>query len=259
MRRERRDVMDTPSSSFPQFQQRRFATTSWSQVIQAAGVGTEAARQALEDLCASYWYPLYAFARRKGYSKSDAEELTQSFFAHLLENNRLELSDPARGRFRTFLITSLSNFMVQQWRSDSAEKRGGKFQRLDFDFATADRKFQSQLSHDLSPEKLFDRQWALAVLDQAMHLLEQEYARSGKSELFDKLKSQLSLGEHVRYADLAGQLGMSHGAVKVAVHRLRQRYRDKLREIIAQTIHYHAEESPHEIDDELAHLFNVFQ
>ncbi len=249
--------MDSSNRSQPLFEHRRFATTSWSKVVEAGNTGSENSRQALEELCQMYWYPLYAFVRRKGYSRNESADLTQGFFAHLLQNDRLQLSDQTRGRFRTFLISSITNFITQQWRRESAEKRGAGKTALIFDFESADQRFQNEPSHELSPERLFDRGWALTILDQAMLDLRSDYVKSGKENVFEVLHSQIGRDEKIPYAELGEQLQMSEGAIKVAIHRLRERYRLKLREIISQTVDTQDEDSSQTIDDEIRNLFEV--
>ena len=227
-----------------------FATTRWTLVAAAAGADSPAARQALADLCRSYWYPLYAYIRRRGHDHHRAQDLTQAFFARLLEKNDLTAADRSRGRFRSFLLTACQHFLANQHDHDTARKRGGGRVHLSIDFEDAEGRYTAEPAHDETPERLFDRRWALELLDQALAELRNEYDDSGRGKLFDAIKGSLAGGAEVAYADLARQLEMTEGAVKVAVHRLRQRYRDRLRAAIAETV-----EKPEDIDDEVRDLF----
>ncbi len=227
---------------------RHFATTSWSMVVSAGGSGA-GSRQALEQLCQTYWYPLYAFLRSKHHSHHAAEDLTQGFFTHLLQRERLQIADQQRGRFRTFLLSSLENFATGHWRRETAEKRGGKATTLSLDFETADARFRCEAVDHRTPEHLFDRAWALTVLQQTMDRLATEYEANGKAHLFDALRTQLINPQPLAVASLARELSMSEGAVRVAAHRLRQRYRSRLRDHVAQTVSH-----VDQIDDELSML-----
>ena len=219
--------MNVSSSQIPE--NRRFATTQWSCVIQAAGRDSDDSRPALEQLCQLYWYPLYAFVRRKGYAAAEAADLTQGFFLHLLEGNRLEVCDQTRGKFRSFLMKSITHFITSQWRRATAQKRGGGQPVLQIDFEIADERFRNEPADELTPEKLFERRWALSILDQTMTELEQDYESSGKREQFQALQPHIGGTGEQSYYDLAEKLEMTEGAVKVAVFRLRDRYRKKLR------------------------------
>jgi RNA polymerase sigma-70 factor (ECF subfamily) len=229
-----------------------FATTHWSVVLTAGRGDTPQARNALEKLCQTYWRPLYTYARRRGHSPEDAQDLTQSFFAWLLERNWLERADQQRGRFRSFLLVTFSRFLSNEWDRLKAQKRGGA-QLITLEFDAAEALCQSQLAENSTPEQSFERRWALSLLDEVMNRLAAEFTRDGKAELFARLKPCL-LGERTSqpYAALAAAVGMTEGSVKVAVHRLRQRYRQILRETIADTV-----EKPEEIEDELRYLFAV--
>lgn len=240
------------SSNEQQWRRSRFVTTSWTVVLQAAAKDPTKNSDALAILCEAYWYPLYAFVRRLGSAPDDAEDLTQSFFADLLAKSKLAKSDPDRGRFRTFLLTSLQNFLKNEHRKNSAIKRGGQHSILSLDFEAAESQFSLEPVHERTPQKAFDRNWALAVLNQVLQSLEQQYADSGKSELFDALKSHLVGEASVPYSALAVNLGMKEGAIKVAMHRLRERYGQMLRLQIAKTI-----EDSADVDQELRYLFEV--
>ena len=229
-----------------------FATTHWSVVLTAGCSDVPQARDALERLCQTYWYPLYAYVRRRGYSPADAEDLTQAFFAWLLERDWLGRADQQRGRFRSFLLTSISNFLANEWDKARAQKRGGgRVVSLQRD--EAEGRCAREPMDNLTPEQSFEWRWALALLEQVMNRLSAEFARDGKAELFDALKPCL-LGERAAhpYAALASTLAMTEGSVKVVVHRLRQRYRQLLRDEIANTV-----TKPEEIEEEMRHLFAV--
>ena len=233
---------DTPSPS-PEF-----LTTRWS-VVLAAGGSQPSASDALATLCKTYWFPLYAFVRRKGYSLHDAQDLTQSFFSHLLEKQRLASLHPERGRFRSFLLVSLKNFLANEWHRAHAAKRGGQTAFVFIDDQEAERRYGDEPANRLSAEQIFDRRWALALLERVLDSLRQEMVLVGKSAHFEALKFTLTGETGAPYSEIASQLGTSEGALKVFVHRLRERYRSLLREEIAQTV-----ETDAEIDDELRHL-----
>ena len=170
---------------------RAFATTSWSIVLRAADSDAPETRQALAELCEVYWYPLYAFVRQKGHQRAEAEDLTQAFFAELLEKKRLKSADRQRGRFRTFLLVSLNNFVINRWKQSQAIKRGGGNTPLSLDFERADRRFQNEPFHESTPEKMFERTWALTLLNQTIVRLQAQYQQSGKEALFNRLKIYL--------------------------------------------------------------------
>ncbi len=242
------------NSSSPLDQRGTFATTSWSMVLEAAtdqksGCG----ETALSDLCQQYWFPLYSFVRRKGIDRSQAEDLTQSFFADLLEKKRLRHAEPSRGSFRSFLLTSLTNFIANHWRAENAQKRGGGETVLSIDFEQADLRYAGQLGEDLTPEKIFERNWALSILEQTLSAVAKQYADTGKQELFDMIQGFLT-GDHLPYQELAKTTGMREGALKVAVHRLRQRYGQQLRLQISRTI-----SDSDKVDEELASLFQALE
>ncbi len=230
-----------------------FVTTQWSAVLAAAGSDTMHARAALEQLCRQYWHPLYAYVRRAGYSREEAEDLTQEFFARLLARNTLGKADPARGRFRSFLLASLKNFLANEWDKARARKRGGGAQPLPLEFDTAETRCAQPIAPGDTPDRAFDRQWALTLLDVVLDRLRREYADAGRVDLFLGLKDTLAGGRaEIPYRDLGGQLGLSEGAVKVAAHRLRRRYRELLREEIANTV-----AQPEDAEEELRHLFSA--
>jgi len=227
-----------------------FATTRWSMVAAAQDPTAPHAREALAELCRLYWYPVYAYVRRRGHDHHAAQDLTQAFFARLLERHDLAAADRTRGRFRSYLLTACQHFLANEHDRETAKKRGGGRARVPLDLAGADGRYSREPADEETPERVFDRQWALGLLDRALGGLREEYTGSGRAKLFDALKDCLPGGAAVPYADLAGRLGMTEGAVKVAVHRLRQRYRDRLREVIADTV-----ATPEEVDDEIRDLF----
>jgi len=230
-----------------------FATTHWSVVLSAADSDTTRACAALARLCQNYWYPLYTYVRRRGYAAHDAQDLTQAFFLRLLERHWVEDAERDRGRFRTFLLTALQRFLSDEWDKGRAQKRGGGTLHIPVQLDSAETRYGHEPADELTPEQSYERRWALTLLDTVLQNLRAEYERAGKGELFAGLNSCLVGGRETQpYAELAAQLAMNEGAVKVAVHRLRKRYRQLLREEIAQTT---AEAG--DVDDELHHLFAV--
>ena len=230
---------------------RQFATTRWTIVLTAGRSNTPQAQAALEKLCQTYWYPLYAFVRRQGHSPQDAQDLTQEFFAKLIAKHYLGDVDRSKGKFRSFLLASLRHFLANEWDRSRAQKRGGGHTFVPLDTQTAESRYRSEPVDTMTAEKTYERRWALTLLDEVLERLREEYAADGKAKLFDQLKVTMT-GERsaIPYAQLGTQLGMSEGAVKVAAHRLRQRYREALRAEIAETV-----ASPGEVDGELRHLF----
>jgi RNA polymerase sigma-70 factor (ECF subfamily) len=230
-----------------------FVTTHWSVVLAARRSDTTRAQAALARLCQAYWYPLYAYVRRRGYQAHDAQDLTQEFFARLLAQNWLAQADRERGRFRTFLLAALSHFLANEWDKAQAQKRGGAVQIVPLQLDSAETRYGQEPADPLTPEQCFERRWALALLDEVLSALRTEHAAAGTEEIFDALKPCLVGDRQAQpYAALAAKLGMTEGAVKVAVHRLRQRYRQLLREEIANTV-----ANPSEVDEEMHHLFAV--
>lgn len=231
-----------------------FATTHWT-VVLAAGRGADPrARAALEELCRTYWFPLYAFIRRQGRTREDAEDLTQAFFARFLKENYLTSLDSERGKFRAFLLTALKHFLANEWDKSQRQKRGGGAPHLSLDWQTADRQFQVAAANELNPDRAFDREWAMALLARVIDRLRAECVSEGKEILFSQLKAFLTADEgEASYVDAARNLGMTETAVRVAVHRLRKRYRQLLRDEISQTL-----ADPRQVDEELAALFGAF-
>jgi len=209
--------------------------------------------EALETLCRAYWYPLYAYIRRQGHSPHDAQDLTQAFFADILETGCLVAADRERGRFRTFLLAVLKRFLLQEWRRLRAQKRGGGQTLLSLDTATAESRYQTEPGPDLPPDRIYERRWALTLLDQALARLRTEFAAAGKIREFDQLKVFLTAEKgEIAYADVAANLGMNEGSARVAVHRLRRRFRDLFREEIAHTV-----SRPEEVEEEARYLLGV--
>jgi len=231
----------------------RFASTRWSLVAAAGQGASPEAQQALATLCQTYWYPLYAYARRHLGKVEDAQDATQEFFAQLLEKDYLQAADPNRGKFRSFLLTAFKNFLSKERDRAKAQKRGGGRRVLPLDFQAGENRYHLEPADRATPESLFERRWALTLLEQALNLLRQEYVGAGKHILFENLKAALT-GDGVLepYSQIGEKLAMSESAVKVAVHRLRQRYKELLRGEIAQTV-----ANDEEIEVELRDLFNA--
>jgi RNA polymerase sigma-70 factor (ECF subfamily) len=222
-------------------------------VLEAGDLGSARSSEALAELCAEYWYPLYAFVRRRGSDPDDARDLTQSFFVYLLEKNRVALADPARGRFRTFLLTAMKNFAYSEWRKSATLKRGGAVETLSLDFASAEERYRFEPAHSLGPDAIYERRWALGLLDRAVETLRRQYEDEGKGELFAALKGGLGHEDGLLpYAELSHRLGKSEGALRTAVSRLRHRWRDQVRQLVAETV---GDESA--VDVELQHLLDA--
>jgi len=229
----------------------RFPTTHWSRVISAGDPDAPSARESLAELCGAYWYPLYAYIRRRGYDPEQARDLTQDFFARALEKGLLAEADPARGRFRSFLRTVCAHFLANRRDWDHAQKRGGGRAILPIDAAGAEGQYARELADGLTPERIFDRTWALTLLGRVLDRLGQEYDEAGKPATFAALRGVLAGdGEPASYAAVAARLGTTEGAARVAAHRLRRRYGELLRQEIAATL-----ADPDEVDDEIRDLF----
>ncbi len=230
-----------------------FCTTHWSAVVEAGKLGSPRADEALAELCRSYWYPLYAFIRRRGYSPTETEDLTQAFFERLLAKNYIADVSPEGGRFRAFLLTSVKNFLANEWDRAQTAKRGGGKRVLSLDEQDPEGRYQFEPVDRVTPEVLFEQRWALAVLEQVLARLRAEFAASNKLGLFDELKAFLS-GQPagISYAEAGDRLGMRESAVKVAIHRLRRRYGELLQAEIGKTVN-----DPAEVEAELRHLLSV--
>ena len=244
----------TQQADGPRAAPRRFATTRWSQVIAAGRAQTAVSRDALASLCEAYWYPLYAYVRRWGYGPDEAQDLTQEFFARLLEKHYLRDADPSRGRFRSFLLASLKHFLSNERDKATAVKRGGRASLVPLEVETAEGMYQLDPPDDGdTPDKVFERRWALMLLERTLGRLRHEFAAGGRREVFARLEGHLT-GERetAPYAQLAAELAMTEGAIKVAVHRLRKRFGALLREEIAETV-----SDADQIDDEVRELFKI--
>ena len=232
----------------------RFLTTRWSVVLEAGRTeGGSSTRRALEALCKSYWFPIYAFVRRRGNDADDAADLTQEFFARLFERQDLARARPELGRFRSFLLVATKNFLANDWDRRTADKRGGGRTPLSFDVEDAEERYRREPVDDWTPERAFARSWALTLLDAVLERLGGDYENAGKGALFEALRGTLVAGrEAPPYVELADQLGLSEGAVKVAAHRLRQRYKELLRAEISETL-----ADPGDVEDEIRGLFEA--
>ena len=247
--------MDSPGPAAGGGEQPRqvFVTTHWSVVLTAGRSDTPRAGAALETLCQTYWYPLYAYVRRRGHSPEDAQDLTQEFFARLLARNWVGSADPEKGRFRTFLLTAMNHFLADEWDRLKAQKRGGGQRVLPLEVESAETRFQLEPLDPLTPELIYERRWAQTLLETVFDHLRLAYEAEGKVALFAELKGCLVQARAaVPYPDLAVRLHLSEGALRVAVHRLRQRYRELLRTEIAHTV-----AEPGDVEEELRYLFRV--
>jgi RNA polymerase sigma-70 factor (ECF subfamily) len=220
-------------------------------VVSAGRSPSPEAGRALATLCENYWFPLYAFVRRAGHSAEDARDLTQEFFARLLAQRFLTKVDRRKGKFRSFLLAALKHFLADEWDHAHAQKRGGTQTAISFDGLDAETRYRLEPAQGLTPEKMFEKQWALSLLEQVLSRLDTEMAADGKVALFEALKDTLTGVRSTTYAAIGTELGMSEGAVKVAAHRLRRRYRDLLRQEIGQTV-----ASSEEIGDEIRYLLS---
>jgi DNA-directed RNA polymerase specialized sigma24 family protein len=232
-----------------------FPSTQWSRVVVAADLATPDARSALAELCAAYWYPIYAFIRRKGNDAEKSLDLTQSYFQRLLEKGVLAAADRRKGRFRSFLRADCEHFLIDQHRSEKELERGGGVALLPIDAQNAEGRYLFEPADSMTPDKLFDHAWAVTLLDGVLELLAAKYAESGRSDLFAHLKIVLTEGKGaVPSATLADRLGKSEEAVNTAIHRLRKDYRAILQEQIAATL-----DDPAQVDDEIRDLFEAIR
>ena len=231
-----------------------FATTHWTVVLAAGRQHSPQAARALEELCRTYWFPLYAYVRRRGHTREDAEDLTQAFFTRLLEKNSFASLDAGKGKFRAFLLASVKHFLANARDKAHTLKRGGGSIPLSLDWQTADTQFQVAATGEPGPDQAFDREWAVALLARVIERLQNECAVDGKANLFEQLKLFLTAGnDEPAQGEVAQALGMEAGAVRVAIHRLRKRYRQLLRDEIAHTLTDQAM-----VDDEIRALFGAF-
>ena len=232
----------------------RFVTTHWSAVVRAGQGDSATGQEDLAELCRVYWYPLYGFVRRQGHGPHDAQDLTQEFFSRLLEKNYVADARQDKGRFRTFLLTALKRFLANEWDRQHAQKRGGFHSAVEINEAMAEKRFNAELAHDLKPDVLYERQWAVTLLERVMELLKEEYVASGRAKLFEHLRACLVKEESARpYAEIAAGLGLSEASIKTAAHRLRGRYQEILRQEIGKTV-----SSQDQIEPELKQLFSAF-
>ncbi|MGI9474554.1 MAG: RNA polymerase sigma factor [Rubripirellula sp.] len=233
--------------------QHEFRSTRWSEVIAAGNGSSPESQRALASLCEIYWYPLYAYARRRVPNVHQAQDLTQAFFAELLEKNYVGAATPERGRFRSFLLTAFKHFLSKQWEKGKAQKRGGGRAPISLDFENADSRLRIDPAAGLTAEQCYDQQWVIALLDQILDRLQTEFEKSGKLEQFVQLKGFI-IGDHSgpTYAQVAEELGMTEAAAKKSASRMRKRYRELLREEIAQTI-----SEPDDVDQEIRNLFTT--
>ncbi|MEM7394329.1 MAG: sigma-70 family RNA polymerase sigma factor [Verrucomicrobiota bacterium] len=231
----------------------RFTQTHWSMVVAAGLDDSSKARDALQTLCQVYWYPLYAFTRRQGYRSHDAEDLTQAFFTRLLAKGDLAGVSREKGRFRSFLLASMKHFLANEWDRTNTQKRGGGVQILPIDFHDADARYANEPTHEITPDKLYERRWAMTILDQALVKLRVEMNETGKEKQFDAMKQFLTGGKgDVPYKEVAESLGISESSVKVTVHRLRRRYGELLREEVSQTL-----DEKENVEEELRNLLTA--
>jgi RNA polymerase sigma factor (sigma-70 family) len=228
---------------------RGFVTTRWTLVVAASREATPESREALSQLCELYWPPLYGFARRRGYSIEQAQDLTQSFFARFLEKRDVKTADPQRGRFRSFLLGAFKHFLANEYDREQTRKRGGGHVFIALEVEAAEARYAAEPADTLTPEALFERQWALGVLDRAVATLRGDFVKTGKESTFDHLEGFLRGEKEAGYAEIARALGTTEGAIKVTVHRLRRRFREVLRGQIMATVSDDAE-----IDDEIRYL-----
>ena len=232
-----------------------FGTTHWSVVLLAGKDDNVQAAEAMGKLCRTYWYPLYAFVRRSGHDPADAQDLTQEFFARFLAKNYLANVDPSKGKFRSFLLASMKHFLAKEWARAKALKRGGGKTVIPLDADSAETRYIHEPADNTTPDTIYERRWALTLLDNVLTCLHKEYQETGKGPLFEQLQGCLAGDKSLLpYAELSSRLNMTEGAIKVAIHRLRHRYRNLLRENIAQTV-----SSPQEVDDEIRYLFRALQ
>jgi RNA polymerase sigma-70 factor (ECF subfamily) len=226
----------------------QFPATRWSLVVAAGDPHRKEARSALVSLCESYWYPLYAYLRRRGYSSDQAQDLTQEFFVRVIEGRYLDRAEPEKGRFRAFLLTSLKFFVADEDDRRRARKRGGGMV-VPLEFSSGEERYQREPAHDETPERIYERRWALSVLDRVVEKLRNEFVQHGRPDHFERLKVFLLGQSDAPYGALAQELNTSVGALKVAIHRLRKRYRELFRQEIADTV-----ADPAAVESELRHL-----
>ncbi len=232
----------------------RFSTTRWT-IVSAAARQTESpeVRRALDSLCQSYWFPIYAYLRRRGYRKDQSEDYTQAFIAHLLEKQGLQHVEPRKGRFRSYLLAALNNFLIDDWRHEQAQSRGGGKRFISLDVVDAEHRYSLEPIDALSPERLFDRSWALTVIRCALEALRSEYESAGKQKLFDRLKGHITQEQYIgTYGEAVADLGISEGAARVTVHRMRARLGELIRAGVAETVN-----SSKQLEEDIGQLFTA--
>ena len=230
-----------------------FVTTRWTVVLMAQDKTLPQSEAALESLCRTYWYPIYAYVRRLGHQRAEAEDLTQEFFARLLAKEWLASADREKGRFRTFLVVALKRFLANEWDRVHREKRGGHAPHFPLDTEQGEARYQSEAARELTADRIYERRWALTLLENTMNRLREEFGQAHKAAEFERLKAFLTADKSaIGYADVARDLGASEGAARVAVHRLRRRFREIFREEVAQTV-----AAAEEVDEELHCLLNA--
>ena len=244
-------MKDTPASG-----PRQFATTHWSLVAAARldEASQTHAREALGELCRTYWYPLYAFVRSRGYSADDAQDLTQAFFTQIIKTGGFSHADRKRGRFRSYLLGAMKHFLANEWHRSQTQKRGGQVQFVEWDALDLEARYAGLSNRSDDPELLFDREWAMESIARALKTLREEMEKVGKGSQFEILKPSLTGQDDQPREEIAAKLNMTESAVKVAVHRLRQRYGNLLRAVIAETV-----SSQEDLDDELRYLVAVLR
>ena len=235
---------------------RQFTTTQWSLVrtVKTDETSLTNAKDALEQLCRSYWYPLYAFVRSRGYSAEDSQDLTQAFFTELIDKKGFASADQTRGRFRSYLLGAMKHFLANEWNRGKTKKRGGDFRFIEWDSLEPEARYARTYTESSSPEHLFDQEWALETITAALQSLRSEMERAGKGKQFQLLKGSLTLENEISRQEIAERQGMSEDAVKVAIHRLRKRYRKLLRDAIAETV-----SSETDLDEEMRYLVSVLR
>ena len=247
-------VQPTPRGPDPKPAPSCFVTSRWTVVLAAGQPGLPQAAQALEELCATYWYPLYAYVRRQGHSKEDAEDLVQGFFSRFLDKNYLAGLSHEKGKFRAFLLACLKHFMANEWDRAARQKRGGHLQTLSLDWQQADSRYHVDPADHLSPDKLYDRAWAVVLLGRVLARLRDEYVLLGKLPVFEQLKSFITMGKSaIPYLQAGNALGITEAAARVTVHRLRRRFRELLRDEVAQTLSH-----PGQVEEEMRALLSAF-
>jgi RNA polymerase sigma-70 factor (ECF subfamily) len=247
-------MSDEPSNEGqPREAAQGFHTTHWSVVLAAGDEGSTQAATALARLCQTYWFPVYAFIRKRGHSPEQAQDFTQDFFAGFLEKNYVVKAARDRGRFRSFLMSSVENFLHNEHDRAQAQKRGGGKEHLSLDYAAAEERYQIEPVEETDPAKIFEQQWAATLLETVLNRLRHEFGAEGRMGLFEELQAHLwGDAESIPYTQLAEKFGLTEGNIKTIAHRLRQRYRALLREEIAQTV-----AQPGEVDDEIRHLMRT--